>query len=266
VVAHEVGARLLQLWGPQLAATEANAAAKQVVDTLARATREAPAVVLLGDVEAVAPREGGGPLLPVLLTAVRELVAAGRAAVVCTTAHPSRSPRSCARPARSTTSWPCRCPTAASACGCWRSPPAASRSPTTSTSTRWRGAPGLRGGRRAGAGARGRPAGSCPPARQRRPDARRGRPRGGAGGRPGDVHGGLDARPVAAHPRRRRRHGRGQGLAHRGGAVAAGLPRHLRPPRRRPAARACCCTARPAAARRSSSRRSPARARPTCCR
>jgi transitional endoplasmic reticulum ATPase len=130
----------VQLWGPQLAATEANAAAKQVVDTLARATREAPAVVLLGDVEAVAPREGGGPLLPVLLTAVRELVAAGRAAVVCTTAHPSRSPRSCARPARSTTSWPCRCPTAASACGCWRSPPAASRSPTTSTSTRWRGA------------------------------------------------------------------------------------------------------------------------------
>ena len=89
-VAATVGARLLQLWGPQLAATEANAAAKQVVDTLARATREAPAVVLLGDVEAVAPREGGGPLLPVLLTAVRELVAAGRAAVVCTTAHPEQ--------------------------------------------------------------------------------------------------------------------------------------------------------------------------------
>ncbi len=89
-VATEVGARLLQLWGPQLAATEANAAAKQVVDTLARATREAPTVVLLGDVEAVAAREGGGPLLPVLLTAVRELVAAGRSAVVCTTAHPEQ--------------------------------------------------------------------------------------------------------------------------------------------------------------------------------
>jgi transitional endoplasmic reticulum ATPase len=89
-VAAEVGARLVQLWGPQLAATEANAAAKQVVETLARATREAPVVVLLGDVEAVAPREGAGPLLPVLLTAVRELVAAGRAAVVCTTAHPEQ--------------------------------------------------------------------------------------------------------------------------------------------------------------------------------
>ena len=89
-VANEVGARLVQLWGPQLAATEANAAAKQVVDTLARATREAPAVVLLGDVEAVAPRDGAGPLLPVLLTALRELVEAGRAAVVCTTAHPEQ--------------------------------------------------------------------------------------------------------------------------------------------------------------------------------
>ena len=89
-VTTEVGARLLQLWGPQLAATEANAAAEQVVETLARATREAPAVVLLGDVEAVAPRDGAGPLLPALLTALRELVAAGRAAVVCTTAHPER--------------------------------------------------------------------------------------------------------------------------------------------------------------------------------
>jgi transitional endoplasmic reticulum ATPase len=89
-VATEVGARLLQLWGPRLAATEADAAAKQLTEVLARATREAPTVVLLSDVEAVAPREGAGPLLPVLLTAVRELVAAGRAAVVCTTAHPEQ--------------------------------------------------------------------------------------------------------------------------------------------------------------------------------
>ena len=87
-VAHEVGASLLQLWGPQLAATETNAAAQQLSDTLARARREAPAVVMLVDVDAVAPREGGGPLLPVLLTAVRELVREGRAAIVCTTAHP----------------------------------------------------------------------------------------------------------------------------------------------------------------------------------
>ena len=89
-VAAEVGARLVQLWGPQLAATEPNAAARQVRDTLGTASAQPPTVVLIVDVEAVAPREGGGPLLPVLLTAVRELVQTGRAAVVCTTSHPER--------------------------------------------------------------------------------------------------------------------------------------------------------------------------------
>ncbi|MCW2680410.1 MAG: ATPase [Frankiales bacterium] len=89
-VAHEVGAKLLHLWAPTLAAMETNAAAKQLVDTLARGTRESPAVVLLVDVEALAPREGGGPLLPILLTAIRDTVRDGRAAVLCTTAHPER--------------------------------------------------------------------------------------------------------------------------------------------------------------------------------
>lgn len=89
-VAHSVGARLTQLWAPTLAATETNAAAKQLVDLLARATRESPAVVLIVDVEAIAPRDGAGPLLPVVLTAIRDVIRDGRAAVVCTTAHPER--------------------------------------------------------------------------------------------------------------------------------------------------------------------------------
>ncbi|MGI8536132.1 MAG: AAA family ATPase [Mycobacteriales bacterium] len=86
----DVGARLSSLWSPTLVATETNAAAKQLVDTLTRATRESPAVVLLVDVEAIAPRDGAGPLLPILLTALRDVVRDGRAAVVCTTAHPER--------------------------------------------------------------------------------------------------------------------------------------------------------------------------------
>ena len=89
-VAHAVGARLTQLWAPTLAAMESNAAAKQLVDVLARASREAPAVVLLVDVEALAPREDAGPVLPILLTAIRDTVRDGRAAVICTTAHPER--------------------------------------------------------------------------------------------------------------------------------------------------------------------------------
>ena len=89
-VTHAVGARLTQVWAPTLAATETDAAAKQLVDLLSRATREAPAVVLIVDVEAIAPREGAGPLLPVLLSAIRDVIKDGRAAVVCTTAHPER--------------------------------------------------------------------------------------------------------------------------------------------------------------------------------
>jgi len=87
-VAHAVGATLTQLWAPTLAATESTAAATQLVDTLSRATRESPAVVLIVDVEALAPREGGGPLMTVLLTALRDVVRDGRAAVVCTSSHP----------------------------------------------------------------------------------------------------------------------------------------------------------------------------------
>ena len=89
-VAQAVGARLTQLWAPSLAAMESNAAAKQLVDALSRASREAPAVVLLVDVDAIAPRDDAGPVLPVLLTAIRDTIRDGRAAVVCTTAHPER--------------------------------------------------------------------------------------------------------------------------------------------------------------------------------
>ena len=87
-VAHAVGAKLTELWAPTLAATESAAAATQLVDTLSRATRESPAVALIVDVEALAPREGSGPLMTVLLTALRDVVRDGRAAVVCTSSHP----------------------------------------------------------------------------------------------------------------------------------------------------------------------------------
>ena len=89
-VTQEVGARLVQVWAPSLAATEPTEAARSLVDLLARATRESPAVVLVVDVEAIAPRDGAGPVLPVFLQAIRDTVRDGRAAVVCTTAHPEK--------------------------------------------------------------------------------------------------------------------------------------------------------------------------------
>jgi transitional endoplasmic reticulum ATPase len=84
-VSAAVGARLLRAWAPQLAALEPNAAAEQVRSLL---SQPGPAVVLLEDVEALAPREGSSPLVPVFLTAVREAIAGGRVAVVCTTGRP----------------------------------------------------------------------------------------------------------------------------------------------------------------------------------
>jgi transitional endoplasmic reticulum ATPase len=90
VVAAQVQARLQKVWAPSLAALEPNAAAKQLTDTFSGAARTAPAVVLIEDVEALAPREDAGPLLPVLLVALRDVVRDGRVAVVCTTAHPER--------------------------------------------------------------------------------------------------------------------------------------------------------------------------------
>jgi transitional endoplasmic reticulum ATPase len=87
-VAGGVGARVLRAWAPQLAALEPTAAAQQVTALLGEAARTSPAVVLLEDVEALAPRDNASALLPVFLTAVREAVAAGRAAVVCTTSRP----------------------------------------------------------------------------------------------------------------------------------------------------------------------------------
>ncbi len=90
VVTAQVGARLHRLWAPSLAALEPNAAASQLTDLLGDAARTSPAVVLVEDVEALAPREGAGPLLPVLLLALRDVVRDGRVAVVCTTAHPER--------------------------------------------------------------------------------------------------------------------------------------------------------------------------------
>ncbi|HWH27437.1 MAG TPA: AAA family ATPase [Mycobacteriales bacterium] len=90
VVTALVGARLQKVWAPSIAALEPNAAAKQLTDLLGGAARTAPAVVLLEDVEALAPRDGAGPLLPVLLLAIRDVVADGRVAVVCSTARPER--------------------------------------------------------------------------------------------------------------------------------------------------------------------------------
>jgi transitional endoplasmic reticulum ATPase len=86
-VASSLGIRLVRAWGPTLAGLSTQDAAQQVSALLAT---PGPAVLVLEDVDALAPREGGEPLCSYLLGAVREAVAAGRIAVVCTTSRPEQ--------------------------------------------------------------------------------------------------------------------------------------------------------------------------------
>ncbi|MBG0566798.1 AAA family ATPase [Actinoplanes aureus] len=82
-----VGTRVLPIWAPELAALTNNAAAARLRE-LARDVRDnAPAVLLISDVEALAPREEPGPISTVFRQIVAETVAAG-VAVICTTSRP----------------------------------------------------------------------------------------------------------------------------------------------------------------------------------
>jgi transitional endoplasmic reticulum ATPase len=86
-VAAGVGARVLPVWAPELGALTNDAAAGRL-RTLSRDARSGgPAVLLVVDVEALAPRDDPGPLATVFRQIVAEVVAAG-VAVVCTTSRP----------------------------------------------------------------------------------------------------------------------------------------------------------------------------------
>ncbi|MFB9316402.1 AAA family ATPase [Cryptosporangium minutisporangium] len=87
-VAQATGAAVLRIWCPGLAAVSPDAAADVLRRATARATSEQPTVLLLNDVEALAPRTDPGPLATVLTQLIAGLAGAGRTAVVCTTSRP----------------------------------------------------------------------------------------------------------------------------------------------------------------------------------
>ena len=87
-VAHEVGAKLFRLWAPALARSEPNSATQLLRQTVASASKAAPAVILLEDVESIAPREDPGPLFSVLLETIEAAMRDTSVAIVCTTGRP----------------------------------------------------------------------------------------------------------------------------------------------------------------------------------
>ena len=212
------------LWAPQLAALEPNAAAAQLRAAARRA--RAPAVVLLvEDVEALAPARGRQPAAA---DAADGPARGGRRRAHRRRLHhlaaPSRSTPRCAAPARSTTSCAVPLPDRprrlrAAGGRSRRGVPLDADVDLDDVAAR---TPGFVAADLRGAAAGGGPAGRGPPARGRarrcsaRPTSTRRSRSCGASALEG-----ATLRLGAAHARRRRRHGRGQGRAHRGGAVAA---------------------------------------------
>ncbi|WP_431936365.1 AAA family ATPase [Micromonospora sp. RP3T] len=86
-VAARVGARVRPVWAPELAALSNDAAARRLREAAEAVRAGGSAVLLVTDVEALAPADDPGPLATVFRQVVAETVRAG-AAVVCTTGRP----------------------------------------------------------------------------------------------------------------------------------------------------------------------------------
>ncbi|MFI5832050.1 AAA family ATPase [Micromonospora sp. NPDC051300] len=86
-VAARVGAPVRPLWAPELAALADDAAARRLREAASAVRAGGPAVLLVTDVEALAPADEPGPLATVFRQTIDELLRAG-VAVVCTTGRP----------------------------------------------------------------------------------------------------------------------------------------------------------------------------------
>ncbi|RIV37261.1 AAA family ATPase [Micromonospora radicis] len=86
-VAAQVGARVRLLWAPEVAALSNSSAAARLRAATAEVVTGGPAVLLVSDVEALAPADTPGPVATVFRQCLAEIVRSG-AAVVCTTSRP----------------------------------------------------------------------------------------------------------------------------------------------------------------------------------
>jgi transitional endoplasmic reticulum ATPase len=86
-VAAAVGATVVPIWGPELAALTNDAAAQRLRAAAHQVRTTGPGVLLVTDVEALSPRDEPGPAATVFRQVLAETVKAG-AAVVCTTSRP----------------------------------------------------------------------------------------------------------------------------------------------------------------------------------
>ncbi|QUQ69536.1 AAA family ATPase [Kutzneria sp. CA-103260] len=85
-VAHSVGAAVVELSAPSIAALEANAAAQQLSATIAKATK--PSVLLISDIDALLPASTPPPVATIVLDTLRAAVRTEGLALAVTSAHP----------------------------------------------------------------------------------------------------------------------------------------------------------------------------------
>ncbi|WP_238008774.1 AAA family ATPase [Dactylosporangium sp. AC04546] len=86
-VAAQVEAQVVALWAPEIAALTNNDAAARLRKAADEMRAPGPAVLLISDVDALAPRDQPGPLSTVFRQLLGELIREGEA-VVCTTSRP----------------------------------------------------------------------------------------------------------------------------------------------------------------------------------
>jgi transitional endoplasmic reticulum ATPase len=85
-VANSVGASVVELSAPSIAALEANAVAKQLSAAIAKATKHS--VLLLADIDALLPASTPPPVATIVLDTLRAAVRTDGLALAVTTAHP----------------------------------------------------------------------------------------------------------------------------------------------------------------------------------
>ncbi|MEO6957968.1 MAG: AAA family ATPase [Antricoccus sp.] len=97
-VARNVSASVVELSAPSVAAVEAGSAATALREAVTAAAQQAPAILLIQDVEALAPRDDPQPLSRIFIDLIAHTIDTGKVAVVCTTARPEEVSTELLRP------------------------------------------------------------------------------------------------------------------------------------------------------------------------
>lgn len=97
-VAAHVGAAVIELSAPTVAAIEAASGAEALREAVRQATEQAPSILLIQDVEALAPREDPDPISRIFIDLLAKTVGEGKVAVVCTSARPEELSTELLRP------------------------------------------------------------------------------------------------------------------------------------------------------------------------